>query len=77
MNEHQDAGCTVISPGGKEKMSSSNNSATVEGLRLVSSPGSCTSFKMCSCQGGGENGRLIVGVKNDSGRRGNWPSYSE
>lgn len=27
MNEHQDAGCTVISPGGK--MRSSNNSATV------------------------------------------------
>lgn len=57
------------------KMSSFNNSATEEGLPLVSSPRSqdmksLTGFTMCSRQdavwghGPGENGRLIVGVKN-------------
>lgn len=60
MNEHQDAGCTVVSLGGIAKMSSSNNSATVEGLSLVSSSGSQDmkswtsrappNFKMLSCQ---------------------------
>lgn len=56
---HQHGSCTVISLGGKVKMSSSNNSATVEGLSLVSPSesqdmmswmrGAPPSFKMLSC----------------------------